>query len=133
MENSNEPMYVEWVVGRAVGDRAKSIIDHANAGLSYFIMEQGKQGNQTFCLYAFRRPMDSPVPDHLTRVVDPFQQKKLDDRYDARHGIDKRPQERKPIDPQKIKAIKDIFYQKKGSHNANTSQAKDHSDNRTPV
>jgi hypothetical protein len=113
---AEDVMHVEWCIGRAVGDRAKSIIDHANSGVGYFIMEQGKQGAQTFCLYAFRRAADSPVPEHLTRVVDPFQQKKLDDRYNSRHGIDTRAKNQEvPYNPEAIQRIKDIFNKPKST------------------
>lgn len=83
----SEFMPVEWVIGRAVGDRAKSIIAHANAGIGYFVLEQGKQGSQAFCLYATRRVMDSPLPEHLNLVTDPIMLKKLDDHLARRQGI----------------------------------------------
>lgn len=106
-------MLVEWVIGRAIGDRAKSILDHAHAGMGYQILEQGKQGNQAFCLYAFRRAMDSPVPDHLTRVVDPFMLKKLNDREDQRRGMDRRPSVENRASPAKVAALKDMFAKRK--------------------
>lgn len=63
-----EPVTSQWVVGRAVGDQAKSIIAHAQMGVGYHILEQGREAQSVFCLYAFRRPTNSPCPDHLTPV-----------------------------------------------------------------
>lgn len=79
-------MQTEWCIGRAIGDRAKSIIEHANAGIGYFILEQGRQGNQATCLYAFRRAVDGPTPESLTKVIDFAMIRKLDARADSRGG-----------------------------------------------
>lgn len=103
-------MKATWYTGRALGDRAKSIIDHANAGIGYFIIEQGKQGNQQTCLYAFLRADDSPAPEHLTKVTDRFMLKKLNDRDAARHGTIKRPEQRPTAPIQEVMTNrKDIF------------------------
>jgi hypothetical protein len=107
---SEKTMKIEWVIGRAIGDRAKSIMDHANAGIGYFIMESGKQGNQQTCLYAFRRAADAPVPDHLTVVVEYHRIQKLDDRYSARHDTHESKQAASnPASDATIKKIKEIF------------------------
>lgn len=111
---AEDVMMCEWVIGRYIGEQAKSVIAHANAGSGYFLLDQGKQGVQQTCLAAFRRAMDSPVPDHLDRVVDPFMVKKLNDRYEQRHGLEKRPTAvRSSVSPQKIQEIKDLFTKRK--------------------
>jgi hypothetical protein len=100
-------MEFEWCIGKQVGERAKSIIEHANNGLAYFIMDQGRQGPQAYCLYAFRRPLDGPTPDHLS-VADASLIRKLNDRWDARHGVDKKPQQQiSPASQQRILEIKE--------------------------
>jgi hypothetical protein len=80
------PMSAEWVVGRYTGERAKSVMDHANAGIGYFILQQGGKGTGMWCLAAFVRPLDSPTPEHLTRVTDRSQLAKLEARRNARMG-----------------------------------------------
>lgn len=109
-------MQVEWVLGRFIGDRAKSVIDHANAGMGYFIIEQGKQGNQQTCLAAFRRAMDSPVPEHLDLVRDMSMLRKLNDRHDARHGTDRGPKRIvNQASAAKIAEIKSMFDNRKAT------------------
>ena len=69
----NEPMQCEWVVGTYESERAKSVLRHAEAGIGYIILESVGRGNSQTIVAAFRRPMDSPLPAHLTAVKDPAQ------------------------------------------------------------
>lgn len=70
------PMMAEWVVGVFEGQQAKSVIDHADAGLTYIVLERGGNKFNPQCTAAFRRAMDSPLPAHLIAVKDP---KKIDE------------------------------------------------------
>lgn len=70
----------EWVVGRFLGEQAKSVLAHANMGIGYKILSQGKQGNGTWVLAAFKRGIGQMLPDHLTRVTDPLQVARLNAR-----------------------------------------------------
>lgn len=36
----------DWVIGTWLGDQARSVLDHANAGIGYFILKTGKDGSQ---------------------------------------------------------------------------------------
>ncbi|HSE29925.1 MAG TPA: hypothetical protein VLA77_05065 [Candidatus Saccharimonadales bacterium] len=69
---------VEWVFGKFIGDSAKSVLAHAAAGLSYKILDQGKQGAQPWVIAAFRRATLLPLPDHLVRITDPQKVAKLE-------------------------------------------------------
>jgi hypothetical protein len=80
-------MNSEWVIGFYIGEQAKRILEHASAGIGYFVLDQGRQGNQATVQAALRRAIDSPTPDHLQRVTDLGMIRKLNDRYDTRHGV----------------------------------------------
>lgn len=54
-----------WVIGRFKGDRAKSVKQHADAGLGYFIREEGGRGTVYEVEAAFRWPVVGPLPHHL--------------------------------------------------------------------
>lgn len=78
--NADEPMPVQWVVGTWTGDLGKSVKAHANAGITYFTIRE----DATSITAAFRRPMNSPVPDHL-EVAPPSMSAKLEQRLNERH------------------------------------------------
>ena len=110
--DERDTMPVHWCIGRVAGDKAKHVLDLASHGTGYFTMETGKQqGNQVYVIYAFLRPMDGPVPDHLTEVMDPHQLRKLWDRYDKRHGNFAREDRRgtKSATPQQVADIARIM------------------------
>lgn len=77
-------MPCDWVVGRFEGNRAKSVMDHAGAGIGYIILEQGGGMGSRWCLATFRRACDSPVPPHLTVVTDPSKIAKYEKIREAR-------------------------------------------------
>lgn len=62
---------VRWVVGGYQGERAKSVLAHAHAGIGYQILEQSGGGANSKVLAAFRTG-ELPIPDHLTEVIDPY-------------------------------------------------------------
>lgn len=70
---------VEWVLGQFTGDYAKSVLAHAAASISYKIVQQGKD-RQVWVIAAFRRPTNTPLPPHLTRVTDPIKIARLEGR-----------------------------------------------------
>lgn len=109
-------MRTEWVTGYYIGERAKSIIEHANAGIGYFIIQQGRQGNQATCLAAFQRATDSPVPEHLDVVRDARMIAKLDKRHEQRNGERKRqePQQTILANPDVINNIRDTLKRHRG-------------------
>ena len=62
----------EWVIGSFKGDRAKSVQENADAGVGYSIIDSGGSGLNRQVVVAFRRAVDSPLPEHLQAVTDPF-------------------------------------------------------------
>lgn len=75
----------DWVIGVFTGDRAKSVKEHADAGIGYFIqMEEGRGMSHTVHA-AFRRVADTPIPEHLNRAT-PAQVEKLEKLYRERTG-----------------------------------------------
>ena len=103
----NDVVLYDWVVGRYTGERAKSVLAHAHAGIGYKILEEGRQGNQQWCLAASIWPEpNGPIPEHLTKVVDPFMIKKLENH---RRPEQKRQAPIKPVDPKRMAEIRDIF------------------------
>lgn len=80
-----EIMQTEWVVGRYKGDRAKSVLAHANEGIGYIILDTTQtRGASLEVVAAFRRPKDSPRPEHLELVVDPYKIAKYEKQIKAR-------------------------------------------------
>lgn len=77
-------MEVQWVIGVYTGERAKSVKAHADAGIGYFIREEGGKGAQYRVIAAFKRPMDSPIPPHLDKAT-PSVATALDRLHDQRH------------------------------------------------
>lgn len=59
-----------WALGRAKGDRAKNIANHAHAGIGYYLLEEEGKGNTYSCLYAFKFANDKPFPEHLEKITD---------------------------------------------------------------
>jgi hypothetical protein len=87
----NEPMKFEWCIGLYEGDKANYILSLANEGVGYFIRRTEGSGKGLRVEAAFRRPLDSPTPDHLM-VADPAASIKLDRLFAERHSIrDDRP------------------------------------------
>lgn len=72
-------MQYSWVLGRYEGDTAKRILAEANAGVGHKIMEQGRAGGGLWVLAAFIRADDSPIPEHLTKIVEPNRVAKLEE------------------------------------------------------
>lgn len=68
------PINVEWVAGRFEGKMAIEVKGLAKERMGYFILDQGVEWVNA----AFRRPINSSTPDHLTKIIDPFQIAKLE-------------------------------------------------------
>lgn len=102
-------MGYQWAIGYYIGEQAKSIIEHANAGIGYFLIEQGRQGNQATAQAAFRHAMDGPMPEHLSLVTAEGMIRKLNDRWDARHGVDRREATPQPASQQKMMEIRETL------------------------
>lgn len=80
-------MTFTWVIGTFRGARAISVKQHADAGIGYFVREENNgRGNTYEVEAAYRRPNDSPVPEHLI-VADAYQIQKLEALYEARHSL----------------------------------------------
>lgn len=79
-------MKIEWVIGVYTGERAKSVKEHADAGIGYFIQKEEGRG-VTYTVYAaFRRAVETLRPDHL-ELATPAQVEKLEKLYNARSGV----------------------------------------------
>lgn len=83
----SDAMMAEWVVGRFEGGRARSVIEHGDAGIGYIILERGGSRANVFCMAAFRRPCDRPRPSYLEPVVDPVKFQEYENIRKARQGI----------------------------------------------
>ncbi len=67
------PVEAVWVVGFFEGTKAKSVLEHAHAGVGYILLNESGRGASTTCLVAFRKIVnDEPLPPHLEEVKDPF-------------------------------------------------------------
>lgn len=80
-------MQPSWVVGVFEGERARSVLDHADAGIGYIILERAGKGRNQTCLAAFRRMMDSPLPPEFTEVKNPTKIAEYESRRLSRAGI----------------------------------------------
>jgi hypothetical protein len=67
----------KWVVGAYQGERAKSVMAHAAAGIGYRILQNSGKGPQSQILAAFQTA-DFPIPPHLTEVKDPIKIQQLE-------------------------------------------------------
>lgn len=79
-------MTTQWVKAIYNGKRADIIKGHADAGIGYFIIEDGGRGANYWVEAAFLRACDSPVPEHIT-ICDNYESDKLEKRRLARLGI----------------------------------------------
>jgi len=77
-EDAYPPMKTEWVMGKFVGDQAKYIDGMASAGIGYYVLERPDHGSG-WIKVAFRRAMDSPLPDNLQQVSSPSLLRKLNE------------------------------------------------------
>lgn len=77
-------MKFEWVKGRYTGKKATSVIEHADEGIGYIIIEKGKDKNEAFVIAAFRRALDSPRPHHLEELSE-YELRKVEAAWDRRH------------------------------------------------
>lgn len=75
----------KWVIGRYKGARAKSVKEHADAGIGYYIKEESGAGGNYDVLAAFLIASDKPVPEHL-REATIYEQEKLDNLRKSRQG-----------------------------------------------
>lgn len=75
-----------WVLERTEGDRAKSIQAHADAGMTYYVVDQGRAGNKPWVLAAFKRMhANGPLSPHLQIVTDAQMIASLNRRDEIRH------------------------------------------------
>ncbi len=104
---SEDVVLFDYVVGRYNGERAKSVLAHAHAGSGYYILEEGRQGNQAWCLaVSIWCEPNGPIPEHLTKVVDPFLIKKLD-KWRKPNDHDMGP--KKAVNPKRMAEIREMF------------------------
>lgn len=87
LKDSYPPMQYDWVVGRFKGDKAKNVINHAGAGLGYFILDTLGVGQSQTVIAAFRRACDSPIPEHLELVTDSKKIDKLEKMIKGKQGL----------------------------------------------
>jgi len=85
------PVKGSWVVGSFEGEQAKRVVDHADAGVGYIILERAGSKVHPAVLAAFRRAEDSPIPVHLNEVKDHYKIEKYEETRRQRAGIQHRP------------------------------------------
>lgn len=84
-----DAMQSQWVTGRFSGDRAKSVLAHADEGIGYIILDStNSRGASLEVVAAFRRSDNDAVPEHLERVTDPLKIRKYEKIRIGRHGIE---------------------------------------------
>lgn len=102
-QNTSNSIKVQWVKTQLNGKQAISAVEHADAGIGYFVLERSDQkGGWT--TFAFRRPMDTPCPEGVAPVMNPGLINKLDGMYNKRHDII----DREAINPVSQKKIDDL-------------------------
>ena len=84
-------MNYEWVIGTYKGDDAKYVSALADMGIGYFKMDELAKGRSTEVAVAFRRPIDSPTPEHLLRITDEKKINKFEKGMCIRAGVHKNP------------------------------------------
>lgn len=67
--HNSAPMPAEWVLAHYTGLQAKDVLALANSGVKYYVLRTPESG-QGWCEVAFRRPTDSPCPEHLQKITD---------------------------------------------------------------
>jgi len=77
MQSSDYPIQAQWVKGFYRGDQAKHVRGMAELGIGYKIIDQPDKNS---VIVAFRRPMDSPLPDHLQVITDERQIARIEGR-----------------------------------------------------
>lgn len=88
-------MKAEWVIGVFTGERAKSVKDHADAGIGYFIQKEEGRGVTYTVHAAFRRAVAGLRPDYL-EMPTPTQIEKLENLFKGRTGCIERRTDVKP-------------------------------------
>lgn len=82
----DDPMQFEWCIAVYDGPQATHVLSLAHSGVGYFIRRSEGSGRGAWVEAAFRRPTDSPRPEHLT-VADPVASMKLDKMLAQRHHL----------------------------------------------
>ena len=76
----------EWVIANYTGERAKNVL--ALCGVTgYLLIEDRSVGSRKDILVAFRRPIDSPTPEHMQVVNDYFKILEYDKRLRSNQGL----------------------------------------------
>ncbi len=75
----------QWVIGSFTGERAKSVKLHADNGIGYFIQQEAGAGMNYTVVAAFKRAMNTVLPEHL-QLANPYQVEKLNHMQAARNG-----------------------------------------------
>lgn len=78
MNNHNQEY--RWVVGAYQGERAKSVLAHAAAGIGYKTLQQNGKASGLQVLVAFKCT-EFPIPYHLTEIVDPAKIRQLEKQF----------------------------------------------------
>lgn len=79
-----------WVVANYAGERAKSVMAHAEHGIGYLILESGGAKSNPSILAAFRFAGPWPLPPQLQEVKDAFKVQEYNRRLQQRQGGQKR-------------------------------------------
>jgi hypothetical protein len=75
----------EWVIARLKGKDAQYVKALASNGTGYFVRQESGAGPNYQIEVAFKRPIHSPIPEHLQKA-DSIQVQKLNKLDDARKG-----------------------------------------------
>lgn len=70
-----------WVIGTYQGLRAKSVVEHAHAGIGYVLIDESGKGDAKTATVAFRYAEPGALPDHLVEVTNQAQIAAFESRY----------------------------------------------------
>lgn len=76
-----------WVIASYEGERAKSVLAHADVGIGYIVLERGGNRYSPSALVAFDYRGEMPLPHHFQEVKDPYKIKDYERRKRARMGL----------------------------------------------
>ena len=77
MSDDNNTMLYEWRKVRYKGDAAKNTLGLANQGIGYIVLESGKDKGETYCIVAYKQPLDRQIPDHVEELTT-YEMKKVE-------------------------------------------------------
>ncbi len=77
----------EWVTAKYTGEQAKKVADLAASNTGYIEIAKSMGGANMEIVVAFARPIDSPTPEHLMKVIDTSKINEFEKKRCLRKGV----------------------------------------------